>query len=187
MPPMPSQTDRMLAGQAYLSDDPELRDDRRRCRLLLEQLNATSVAEPFEREEILRTLLGSIGDSTEILSPFQCDYGYRISIGARTFVNFGVVLLDSAEVRVGDDVQIGPGVHLVTPLHPLDPGQRRTQTEWAEPIVVGDGAWLATGVIVCPGVTIGAGAVIGAGSVVTADMPARHLCLGNPCRPVRVV
>src|ERR1700758_5566533 len=152
MPTMPSQKDRMLAGQAYLSDDPELLEDRRRCRLLTEQLNATSVAEPFEREEILRTLLASVGDSTEILSPFQCDYGYRISVGARTFINFGAVILDSAEVRIGDDVQIGPSVHLVTPMHPLDPGKRRTQTEWAEPVTVEDGAWLATGVIVCPGV-----------------------------------
>ena len=41
--------------------------------------------------------------------------------------------------------------------------------------------------IVCPGVTIGAGCVIGAGSVVTRDMPARHLCFGNPCRPVRPI
>ncbi len=187
MPPMPSQKDRMLAGQPYLSDDPELREDRRRCRLLTEQLNATSVDEPFAREEILRTLLGSVGDSTEVLSPFQCDYGYRISIGARTFINFGATILDSAEVRIGHDVQIGPSVQLVTPLHPLDPGQRRTMTEWAEPITVKNGAWLATGVIVCPGVTIGAGAVIGAGSVVTADVPARHLCVGNPCRPIREV
>jgi maltose O-acetyltransferase len=184
---MPSQKDRMLAGQEYLSDDPELLEDRRRCRLLIEQLNATSVADPFAREEILRTLLAAIGDSTEILSPFQCDYGYRISVGARTRINAGTVILDAAEVRIGDDVQIGPGVHLVTPRHPLDVVRRRTQTEWAEPITVEDGAWLATGAIVCPGVTIGAGAVIGAGSVVTTDMPARHLCFGNPCRPVRDV
>ena len=53
------------------------------------------------------------------------------------------------------------------------------------PVRIGDDVWLATGVVVCPGVTIGAGAVVGAGSVVTRDLPARHLCVGNPCRPVR--
>lgn len=186
-PRMPSQKQRMLAGERYLADDPELLEDRHRCRRLIEQLNSTSVDEPFEREEILRTLLGGIGDRTEILSPFQCDYGYQITIGSRTFINFGVVILDSAPVRIGDDVQIGPGVQLVTPLHPLDPVERRTLIEWAKPIVIGDGAWLATGVIVCPGVTIGAGAVVGAGSVVVSDLPERHLCLGNPCRVVRPV
>ena len=45
----------------------------------------------------------------------------------------------------------------------------------------------AAGVIVCPGVTIGEGAVVGAGSVVTRDLPARNLCLGGPCRAVRVI
>ena len=182
---MPSHKDRMLAGEPYLADDPELLDDRRRCRMLTEQLNATSVAEPFGRQEILRSLLGAVGDSAEILSPFQCDYGYQISVGARSFINFGVVILDSAPVTIGDDVQIGPSVQLVTPLHPLDPVERRTLTEWAKPIVIGDGAWLATGVIVCPGVAIGAGAVVGAGSVVLSDLPERHLCFGNPCRVVR--
>ena len=184
---MPSHKDRLLAGEPYLADDPELLEDRHRCRLLTEQLNATSVSEPFAREEIVRSLLGAIGDSTEILSPFQCDYGYQIAVGARTFLNFGVVILDSAPVRIGDDVQIGPGVQLVTPTHPLDPVERRTQLEWAQPIVVEDGAWLATGVIVCPGVTIGAGAVVGAGSVVLGDLPSRHLCVGNPCRVVREI
>ena len=120
---MPSQKDRLLSGQPYLSDDPELREDRLRCRLLTERLNATSVAEPAVRGEILRTLLGSLGDGTEILSPFQCDYGYRISIGVRTFINFGAVILDSAEVRIGDDVQIGPNVQLVIELQP--------ETDWS--------------------------------------------------------
>ncbi len=184
---MPSQKELMLEGSPYLADDAELLADRRRCRLLTEQLNATSAAEPLAREELLRTLLGAVGDSTEILSPFVCDYGYQITVGARTFINFGVVILDSAPVRIGDDVQIGPGVQLVTPLHPLEPVERRTRIESAHPIVIADDAWLAAGVIVGPGVTVGAGTVVGAGSVVVRDLPERHLCLGSPCRPVREV
>jgi maltose O-acetyltransferase len=54
-------------------------------------------------------------------------------------------------------------------------------------VTIGDGAWLASGVIVLPGVTVGADAVIGAGSVVTKDMPAGHLAFGNPCRVIREV
>jgi maltose O-acetyltransferase len=184
---MASHKQRMLDGDSYLADDAELVSDRRRCRLLCEQLNSTSVTEPYAREEILRALLGAIGDETEIVSPFQCDYGYQVSIGARSFINFGAVILDSAPVQIGDDVQIGPGVQLVTPLHPLEPAERRTRIEWARPIVIEDGVWLAASAIICPGVTIGAGAVVGAGSVVTADMPERHLCFGNPCRSIRPV
>lgn len=177
----------MLAGEPYCAADPELAADRRRCRQLIGLLDATSEDHPLERRRVLRTLLGALGDDTEILSPFRCDYGYRIEVGARTFINFGAVILDPAPVRIGHDVQIGPGVQLVTPRHPLDPDERRTQIESAQPIAIQDGAWLAAGVIVCPGVTVGAGAVVGAGSVVTRDVPARTLAAGNPCRPIREV
>jgi maltose O-acetyltransferase len=175
----------MLAGEPYLADDEELTADRRRARLATERLNTTTMTDPPARQLILRGLLGGLGEETEVLSPFQCDYGYQIEIGSRTFINFGAVILDSAPVRIGDDVQIGPSVQLVTPTHPLDPDQRRTRIESALAITIGDDVWLATGVIVCPGVTIGPGAVVGAGSVVTRDLPARHLCFGNPCRAVR--
>jgi maltose O-acetyltransferase len=177
----------MLAGESYLANDAELLADRHRCHLALERLNATSVGDPAARSGVLRGLLGALGPESEILSPFQCDYGYQIEVGARTFINFGAVILDSAPVRIGDDVQIGPGAHLVTPSHPLDPDQRRTQIEFSAPITISDDVWLATGVIVGPGVTIGRGTVVGAGSVVTRDLPERHLCFGNPCRPVREI
>jgi maltose O-acetyltransferase len=185
MAAMPSQKQRLLTGEPYFANDRQLLADRRDARLLTERLNATSAAEPALRREILANLLGVLGDAAEILSPFQCDYGYQITVGVRTFINFGAVILDSAPVRIGDDVQIGPGVQLVTPIHPLDPAQRRTLIESAAPIEIGDGAWLATGVIVCPGVTVGADTVVGAGSVVTKDLPAGHLAVGNPCRVVR--
>jgi maltose O-acetyltransferase len=184
---MPTPKERMLAGEPYLSDDPELLDDRVRCRRLTWRLNALAPDDQPARDEIVTRLLGSIGAGAEVLSPFHCDYGYQITIGERTFVNFGAVILDSAAVDIGRDVQIGPGVQLVTPVHPLDRERRATNLEWAAPIVIGDGAWLATGVIVCAGVTVGRGAVVGAGSVVIRDLPARHLCVGNPCRVVREV
>jgi maltose O-acetyltransferase len=179
--------DAMLADEPYLAGDPELVADRMRTRRLCERFNAVDATDLASRAGVLGELLGSIGDGTEILSPFHCDYGYQIEIGARSFVNFGAVILDSARVRIGADVQIGPGAHLVTPNHPLDADARRTGLEHAAPITISDDAWLAARVTVLPGVTIGSGAVIGAGSVVTGDMPARHLCFGNPCRAIRPI
>ncbi len=185
---MAADKQRLLAGKPYRAGAEDLVADRRRARRLTERLNATSAADaPARRSEILAELLGGVGERTEILSPFQCDYGYQITVGARSFINFGAVILDAAPVAIGNDVQIGPSVQLVTPSHPLHPDERRTGLEWGAPVTIGDDAWLAAGVIVCPGVTIGAGAVIGAGSVVTRDMPAHHLCFGNPCRPVRPI
>lgn len=175
----------MLRGEPYLATDPGLLAERRRCRVLVERFNGTSFGEAAASEAILHELLLEVGSETVVMAPFQCDYGYQIRIGARTFVNYGVVVLDAAEVTIGDDVQIGPNVQLITALHPLDPVERRRGTETARPVRIGDGAWLAAGVIVCPGVTIGADTVVGAGSVVTRDMPAAHLCFGNPCRVIR--
>jgi maltose O-acetyltransferase len=182
---MSEQKDRMLRGELYMASDPELAADHERCRLLLERFNTTSVTQHVERRDLLSELLGSLGDDTEIKPPFQCDYGYLIHIGARSFVNYGAVFLDCAEIRIGDEVQFGPNVQLLTATHPLDAPTRRQGWEYAKPISIESGAWLGGGAIVLPGVSIGENAVIGAGSVVTRDIPANVLAVGNPCRVVR--
>ena len=180
-----TQRERMLAGDLYIADDPELARDSQRAQTLLQQFNGSVPSDPDARRRILDELLGSLGDGAEIRPPFHCDYGYLIHIGARTFVNFGLVALDVAPIRIGDDVQIGPHVQLLTPTHPLEPELRRAKWEAAEPITIGDNVWLGGGVVVCPGVTIGADTVVGAGSVVLRDVPAGVLVAGVPARVVR--
>ena len=182
---MSEQKDRMLAGELYHANDPELRADAERCDRLLRRYNATSAEDRDERMAILRELLGSVGDGVAVRPPLAMDYGYQTSIGPGTFINCGAVILDVGRVRIGADVQIGPNVQLLTPTHPLDPEQRRSGAEAAEPITIGDNAWLGGGVIVCPGVTIGQDTVVGAGAVVTRDLPRGVLAVGNPARVVR--
>lgn len=177
--------DRMLAGDLYLADDPELISDSQRAQQLTHQINTLDPTDLEERNRLLRELLGAFGEGSEIRPPLQCDYGYQTTIGARTFANFGLILLDVARISIGDDVQIGPNVQLLTATHPLEPNARRDKWEAAEPITIGDNVWLAGGVIVCPGVTIGADTVVGAGSVVTRDLPPRVLAVGSPARVIR--
>ena len=71
-------------------------------------------------------------------------------MGAQTFANFGLVALDLAEIRIGDDVQMGPNVQLLTPVHPVEPLPRRNKLESGKPIGVGDNVWLGGGASVCP-------------------------------------
>jgi maltose O-acetyltransferase len=97
----------------------------------------------------------------------------------------GVVVLDSAAVTIGSDVQIGPSVQLLTETRPLDPAARRAGYESAAPITIGFGAWIGGGAIICPGVTVGDETVVGAGAVVTRDLPPRVLAAGNPARIIR--
>lgn len=175
----------MLAGEPYLAHDPGLIAARRRAQVLLARFNAAPPEDDAGRAEALAALLGALGEGTLVQPPFRCDYGTQIAIGARSFLNYGCVLLDCAPIAIGAEVQIGPGVHLYTATHPIDAAERRAGWESALPIAIGDGAWLGGGVIVCPGVSIGENSVIGAGSVVTRSLPANVVAAGNPCRVLR--
>jgi maltose O-acetyltransferase len=175
----------MLAGELYIADDPELAVDSRRAQALTHRYNTMDPNDRDGRHAILRELLGAFGEGSELRPPFRCDYGYQTFVGARSFANFGLVVLDVARVTIGDDVQMGPNVQLLTATHPLEPGPRRDRWESARPITVGDNAWLGGGVIVGPGVTIGANTVVGAGAVVTRDLPPDVLAVGVPARVIR--
>jgi maltose O-acetyltransferase len=180
-----SMRQRMLDGDPYIADDPELGRDNRRAQQLCHRLNTMDPTDGAGLRAVLADLLGGLGEHSVVRPPFHCDYGYQTVIGARTFANFGLVSLDVARVTIGDDVQIGPNVQLLTPTHPLDPHERRTRWEAAQPITVGDNVWLGGGVVVCPGVTIGADTVVGAGAVVTRDLPPAVVAVGNPARVIR--
>lgn len=175
----------MLAGELYVASDPELTAARLRARRLCQRFNATDPGDLDGRTALLHDLLGACGAGSAIEPPFSCDYGAQIEIGDGVFVNMNCVFLDCAAVRLGDRVQLGPGVQLLTADHPRDPVARAAGPELARPIVIGSHAWLGGGVIVCPGVTIGEGSTVGAGSVVTRDVPAGVIAAGNPCRVLR--
>jgi len=175
----------MLAGDLYIADDPELGEQSSRALDLIQAYNATSVRAVEERRRLLRDLLGSVGEGTEIRPPLYVDYGSHISLGARCFANFGLVALDVAPITIGDDVQIASSVQLLTPTHPVEPGPRRAKWEAAKPITIGDNVWLGGGAIVLAGVTIGENTVVGAGAVVPRDLPPNVVAVGNPARIVR--
>jgi maltose O-acetyltransferase len=177
--------ERMLAGDPYIADDPELAEASAAAMDLTAAYNATTARQRPLRRQLLERLLGAVGEGTEIRPPLYVDYGTHVRIGARSFANYGLVALDVAAITIGDDVQIGPGVQLLTPTHPVEAEPRRQKWEAAEPITIGDNVWLGGGVIVLPGVTIGADTVVGAGSVVTRDLPAGVVAVGNPARVVR--
>jgi maltose O-acetyltransferase len=175
----------MLAGDLYMVDD-DLAADARRARQLQDQINRPGIADD-ERQRLLGDLLGSIGSDSQIRPPFFCDYGKHIHIGSGTFANYGLVALDVATITIGDDVQIGPNVQLLTPIHPVDPERRLNKLEAAKPITIGNNVWLGGGAIVCPGVTIGDNTVVGAGAVVTKDLPANVVAVGNPARVIKEI
>lgn len=179
--------ERMLAGDLYISDDPENERESKRAVKLQSQYTAAYAEDPDGARPILADLLGSLGEDAHIKPPLYVDYGTFISVGARTFINYNLTALDVAPITIGEDCQIGPNVQLLTPTHPVDPQPRRDRLEAAKPISIGDNVWLGGGAIVLPGVTIGDNSVIGAGAVVTRDVPANSVAVGNPARVVREI
>lgn len=182
-----SEREKMLAGELYDAADPELVALRRRARKLANAYNASDPDDPAARLTMLQTLFAKIGPRAEVEPPFFCDYGGNIVAGDRVYMNTGTVILDCAEVHIGNEVKFGPGVHLYAATHPVDAAERAKGPELAFPIRIGNRCWIGGGVIVCPGVTIGDDTVIGAGSVVTKSIPAGVVAAGNPCRVIRKI
>jgi maltose O-acetyltransferase len=181
---MPTERERMLAGDLYDPNDHELVALRTRARDLCQTLAATREADAEARRAVVQALFASGGDSAIVQPPFWCDYGAHIELGERVFFNFNCVVLDVCRVRIGDFAMFGPGVQVLTPLHPLDPVARRGR-EYGSPVEIGADVWVGAGALILPGVRIGARSVIGAGSVVTRDVPEGVFAAGNPCRVIR--
>ncbi|WP_165585407.1 sugar O-acetyltransferase [Roseococcus sp. SYP-B2431] len=172
----------MLAGRLYNAADPELQAELAAAAAWLARYNAAGTEAPAARLALLRERLSEVGDGAAIRPPFHCDYGWNIRLGAGAFLNFNCVILDVAEVAIGDRAQIGPGVQILTADHPRDAATRALGLESGRPIRIGADVWIGGGALILPGVTIGDGAVIGAGAVVTRDVPAGATAMGNPAR-----
>jgi maltose O-acetyltransferase len=181
---MPSEREKMLAGELYDPLDAELVAARIRARDLCQDLNATRETDEAERRRILSDLFGAGGEHVWMQPPFYCDYGSHIYLGQRVFFNFNCVVLDVCEVRIGDYTLFGPAVQIYTATHPLEAELRRTR-EFAKPVRIGSDVWVGGAAVILPGVTIGSRTVIGAGSVVTRDVPDGVFAAGNPCRVIR--
>lgn len=187
MMPMQTEKQKMLAGQLYQASDAQLVAERLHARGLCQQLNTLPAdAPPAQRRRLLASLFGT-ETGADMTAPFFCDYGYNIRLGANAYFNFNCVVLDVAQVTIGDNCLFGPAVQIYTALHPLSAAERRAGVESGRPVVIGNDVWVGGAAVICPGVNIGDGSVIGAGSVVTRDIPAGVFAAGNPCRVIRKI
>lgn len=181
---MPTEKQKMIAGEMYLPGDPELVSDRARNQELQRRYNQTIVTDGETRRDILEQWLGSVGQGCALRAPLYTDYGYNTYFGQNSFCNYGCILLDVCEIHIGDMTQIGPYVQILTADHPRDPAARDAGLEFGQPIAIGRNVWIGGGAIILPGVTIGDDAIIGAGAVVTKSVEAGTTVAGNPARPL---
>jgi maltose O-acetyltransferase len=181
---MKTEKEKMLLGENYFSNDKELTQDRNKAKQLLYKLNVSEYLMNANARNILKELLPNAHKRIYIEPPFHCDYGYNVQLGERVYFNVNCVVLDAAKVTIGNNVFIGPGVHIYTATHPTNALERRSVV-FAQSVSIGNDCWIGGNTVICPGVIIGDGCTIGAGSVVTKDIPANSLAVGNPAKVIK--
>jgi putative colanic acid biosynthesis acetyltransferase WcaF len=131
---------------------------------------------------LLRIFGARVGQGVVIKPRVNVHFPWKLEIGNHAWIGEEVFILNFEPVVIGAHCCISQRAFLCTGNHdyrqPDMPYRNRA-------ITVGDGAWVGAQVFVAPGVTIGREAAISAGSIVNRNLPARMICSGNPCAPVK--
>ncbi|NLG13713.1 MAG: sugar O-acetyltransferase [Lentisphaerae bacterium] len=190
------EEDNLLAGVLFRPGHPELRAIKLRSHKLSAQYSRTDEDDVEIRQKLLELILNEFGEGSFIQGPVFFHYGKHTTIGHNNFFNYNLTIQDDALVTIGNHNSFGPNFTIVTPVHPLLPGERKLMHDkdgnparlcYAKPVVIGNDCWFGANVTVCPGVTIGDACVIGAGSVVTRNIPSHTVAAGVPCKVIRPI
>ncbi|RZJ84778.1 MAG: maltose O-acetyltransferase, partial [Chryseobacterium sp.] len=114
-----TEKEKMLSGKMYQAFDPVLSAERLAARETVYDINQLRPRDIDSRNALIKKLFGRTEETFHIEPPFNCDYGYNISIGNHFYANFNLVILDCAPVSFGNHVFIGPNVGIYTAGHPL--------------------------------------------------------------------
>lgn len=185
-----TEKEKMLAGELYDCGNPELLSRWHEAKRIQKEYNQTSSTDRDRLKMLLDDLLGHQGENVWISAPIYVDYGENIYIGNNVEINMNCVFLDCNKISIGNNVGIGPGVHIYGVTHPVEPKERLSDNSnfwksFTAPVTLGNNVWIGGGSIILPGVTIGDNTTIGAGSVVIKSIPANCLAVGNPCKVIR--
>ncbi|MDO7907103.1 sugar O-acetyltransferase [Paenibacillus sp. JX-17] len=184
---MKTEKQKMLDGELYIAADPELTRERAYARQMTRLYNQTTEVDEERRVQILKELLGSTGTHLSMEPNIRFDYGYNIHVGEHFYANFDCTILDVCEVRIGDNCLFGPGVHIYTATHPVNPYERIKGPEYGKPVTIGNNVWVGGRAVINPGVTIGNNVVIASGAVITKDVPDHMIVGGNPAKFIKEV
>lgn len=150
--------------------------------------NLTAPTAIEKREELLKEMLGSVGEGCYIEPPFRANWGGKnVHFGNYVYANFNLTMVDDGNIYVGNNVMFGPNVTVATANHPIIPELRERGLQYSKNVHIGKNVWIGAGSVIVPGVSIGENTVIGAGSVVTKDIPANCVAYGSPCRVAREI
>ncbi len=183
-----SEKERMEKGLIYNATANEIMSEQVKYLDAMYRYNLTAPTEPEKRAELLKEMLGSVGEGCYIEPPFRANWGGKhVHFGNYVYANFNLTMVDDGNIYVGDKVMFGPNVTVATANHPIIPELRERGLQYNKDVHIGKNVWIGAGSVIVPGVSIGENTVIGAGSVVTKDIPANCVAYGSPCRVAREI
>jgi acetyltransferase-like isoleucine patch superfamily enzyme len=142
------------------------------------------------REAVARELAGRMPPDREDVLYRHLVHGdpSRLHIDPTAVLNDALFNLSSGDITVGPYAFFGHHVAVLTGTHDITTFGRERQTaipKSGRDVVIGEGAWLASHVLVLGPCTIGPHAVVGAGSLVLRDVEPYSVVAGRPARLVR--
>ncbi|MDA7746602.1 acyltransferase [Psychromonas sp.] len=140
----------------------------------------TTQSNNFEDDNSRALILGFTNERVRIAPGAVVRIGDN-QIGQRSYV--GLYSYINGDVTIGENVLIGPHASIVASNHTYsaedDFFSGRSDLEKGK-VVIEDGVWLTSGVVITPGVTIGRCSLVCANSVVTNNVPAYSIVGGTP-------
>jgi putative colanic acid biosynthesis acetyltransferase WcaF len=128
---------------------------------------------------LLRLFGAKIGVGVVVKPNVRIKYPWRLTVGDYCWIGQESWIDNIADVEIGDHACISQLAYLCTGSH----DHRRVAFNLAaEPIHIGNGAWVGARATVLPGVSIGANAIVAGGSVVTKDVASGVVAGGAPAR-----
>lgn len=140
------EEEKIMEGILFCPGDPELKRMKLRSHNLCTEYNRTYEDETEKRQELIRQIVGEIGEEGFMQGPIFFHYGCHTKIGTHFFGNYNLTVQDDASVTIGDYCNFGPNVTIVTPVHPMLPGERNAMLDkdgnvkrlcYAKPVKIG--------------------------------------------------
>lgn len=156
-----------------------------RCLEILGQLLPEDTWSCKVRGLLIRPFLKKCGQNFQLALHAKLEHLGNIEIGDDVYVGHGTWI---SGVRGGvvlkDQVMIGPYVVIVSSKHTFKNGSSRYAPSIGGKITIGEGTWIASGVIVTAGVNVGKSCLLTGGAVVTKDVPDGSIAGGIPAKVI---
>jgi acetyltransferase-like isoleucine patch superfamily enzyme len=114
----------------------------------------------------------------------------RLHVHPTAVVNNAMFNVGSGDITVGEYAFFGHNVSVLTGTHDVNTFGRERQLaipRSGRDVVIEEGAWLASNVMVLGPCRIGAHAVVGGGSLVLGDVEPYTIVAGSPARVLRTI